>query len=185
MEADAADQRSSSPALAAGEKQNATPRSFYIIVAGLCICVFISTVNNTNFAVAVPAIAADLNATTTQTYWAGAVLMVTQCISQPVYGALIEVFGGRNCALFALGVFGLASLLSALARSINWLVATRAILGVGLGGINVCVNVISVDLVPQRERAKLNGIVSLPAAPGLVVGMLSGAAFSSKASWRG
>jgi MFS family permease len=185
MDPEANDRHSLSQTSAEAEKEAKKPRSFYLIVAGLCICVFISTMNNTNFAVAVPAIASELKATTTQTYWSGAVLMVTQCISQPVYGAFIQIFGGRNCLLVALGIFALSSLLSALAQTIHWLTITRAVQGVGLGGINVCVNVISIDLVPQRERAKLNGIVSLPAAPGLVAGMLSGAALASKASWRG
>ncbi len=53
----------------------------------------------------------------------------------------------------------------------------------GGGGINVLVNVIIVDLVPQRERAKFSGIISLAGALGLAAGVLCGAALAQE-SWR-
>ncbi|KAJ2965320.1 hypothetical protein NQ176_g10672 [Zarea fungicola] len=59
----------------------------------------------------------------------------------------------------------------------------RAIQGLGAGGMNVCVNVIIVDLVPRRERAKWSGIVSLSGALGLLAGVLSGSA-TAQTSWR-
>lgn len=56
-------------------------------------------------------------------------------------------------------------------------------MGLGTGGINVSVNVIIVDLVPQRERAKLSGLTSLSGALGLVAGVLCGAVLA-QTSWR-
>jgi MFS family permease len=53
----------------------------------------------------------------------------------------------------------------------------------GGGGINVLVNVIIVDLVPQVERAKFSGIISLAGALGLAAGMLCGAALAQE-NWR-
>ena len=159
------------------------PRSFYITVLSICLCVFIATVNTINFASALPAIASSLSASTTQAFWCGTVLLFAQCIAQPIYGAAAEAFGRKTCLLVALTVFLLASLLAALAQNIQWLIAVRAVQGLGGGGINVCVNVIIVDLVPRRERAKLSGIVSLSGALGLVVGVLSGSGLVQK-SWR-
>lgn len=159
------------------------PRSFYITVTSICLCVFISSVNTINFASALPAVASSLSATTTQAFWCGTVLLFAQCIAQPVYGAATEAFGRKRCMLAALVIFVLGSLLAALAQNIRWLIAVRAVQGLGGGGINVCVNVIIVDLVPRRERAKLSGIVSLAGALGLVVGVLSGSALVQK-SWR-
>jgi MFS family permease len=103
------------------------PKSFYITISCLCICVFIATVNTVIVASALPAIASALNATTTQAYWCGTVLVFAQCITQPIYGAFAEALGRKVCLVAALGIFALASLLGATARSIEWLIAARVV----------------------------------------------------------
>ncbi|KAK5996104.1 Efflux pump FUS6-like protein [Cladobotryum mycophilum] len=159
------------------------PKYYNIIIASLCSCVFIDTVNTINFAAALPAVATDLNATTTQAFWCGTVLLFAQCVAQPIYGALAESFGRKSCMLTALAIFTLGSLLAALAQTIEWLIAVRAVQGLGGGGINVCVNLIVVDLSSRSERAKLSGIVALAGALGLAAGVLSGAA-TTGVTWR-
>ena len=157
--------------------------SFLITFAGLNLCVFISTVNTINLASALPAIATDLSATTSQAFWTSIVLLFVQCVAQPIYGTLAEILGRKPCMVAALAIFALASLFAALAPNIECLIAARALQGAGTGGINVCVNVLIVDLVPQRQRAKMSGLVSLAGAVGLVAGVLTGSALSLK-SWR-
>ncbi|KAK4446374.1 major facilitator superfamily domain-containing protein [Podospora aff. communis PSN243] len=159
------------------------PPSFHITFLALNLCVFISTINTINLASALPAIASSLSATTSQAFWTSIVLLFVQCIAQPIYGTLAEIFGRKSCMVSALVVFALASLFAALAPNIEALIAARAIQGVGTGGINVCVNVLIVDLVPRRERAKTSGLVSLAGAVGLVAGVLMGSALSMR-DWR-
>ncbi|KAB5576151.1 major facilitator superfamily domain-containing protein [Coniochaeta sp. 2T2.1] len=140
------------------------PSSFSVAFAGLCLCVFIATVDTIILASALPAIAADLSATTNQAFWYSVVLLFAQCVAQPVYGTLTEVFGRKRCMIAALLMFGFSSLFGALAPNIECLIVARALQGLGTGGINVCVNVLVVDLVPQRQRAKMSGILSLAGA---------------------
>ncbi|KAB5550777.1 major facilitator superfamily domain-containing protein [Coniochaeta sp. 2T2.1] len=111
------------------------------------------------------------------------VLLFAQCVAQPVYGTLAEVFGRKRCMIAALLIFGFSSLFGALAPNIECLIVARALQGLGTGGINVCVNVLVVDLVPQRQRAKMSGLISLAGALGLAVGVLAGSGLSMK-SWR-
>lgn len=158
-------------------------RSFYLSVISICLCVFISTVNDINFASAVPAIAASLNASTSQAYWCSTALLFSQCVAQPICGIFAEIFGRKPAILISLAIFGLASVLAAPANNITWLITARAIEGLGAGSMNVCVNIIVVDLVPPRERAKWSGIVTLSGAFGLLAGVLSGSG-SAQSSWR-
>lgn len=158
-------------------------RSFYLSVISICLCVFISTVNDINFASAVPAIAASLNASTSQAYWCSTALLFSQCVAQPICGIFAEIFGRKPAILTALAIFALASVLAAPANNITWLITARAIEGLGAGSMNVCVNIIVVDLVPPRERAKWSGIVTLSGAFGLLAGVLSGSG-SAQTSWR-
>ena len=56
--------------------------------------------------------------------------------------------------------------------------------GIGAGGIDSLVNVITSDLTSIRERGKYIGIVSLAASMGLVIGIVMGAAIAERSSWR-
>lgn len=165
------------------KKPPAKAQSFYLAVASICLCVFIATVNTINFASALPAIAAALSASTSQAYWCSTALLFAQCVAQPVCGVFAEIFGRKPTLLASLSIFGIASVLAAPANNITWLITMRAIQGLGAGGMNVCVNIIIVDLVPRRERAKWSGIVSLSGALGLLAGVLSGSA-TAQTSWR-
>ncbi len=106
---------------------NKRPKTFYITILCLCVCVFIATVNTIIVASALPAIATALNATTTQAYWSGTVLVFAQCIVQPIYGAFADALGRKVCLVAALAIFAAASLLGATAQSIEWLIGARVV----------------------------------------------------------
>ncbi|KAK0631371.1 major facilitator superfamily domain-containing protein [Immersiella caudata] len=159
------------------------PPHFRLTFLSLNLCVFLSTINTINLASALPTIASSLSATTSQAFWTSIILLFTQCITQPIYGTFCEVLGRKTCMVSALTIFTLSSLFAALAPTIESLIAARAIQGMGTGGINVCVNVLIVDLVPRKERAKMSGLVSLAGAVGLVAGVLMGSAAAAR-DWR-
>jgi MFS family permease len=56
--------------------------------------------------------------------------------------------------------------------------------GVGAGGIDVMVDIITVDLVPLKKRAKYTAFIQMSGAFGMVSGMIFGATLVQKASWR-
>jgi MFS family permease len=56
--------------------------------------------------------------------------------------------------------------------------------GIGAGGVDSLVNVITSDLTSLNERGKYIGIVSMAGSMGLVTGVVMGAAIAEKTSWR-
>ncbi|KAF2186648.1 MFS general substrate transporter [Zopfia rhizophila CBS 207.26] len=150
---------------------------------GYIIDVFIA-VDTVIVATALPAITRAVKATSNEAYWCGTGFLFAQTVSQPLYGAFQEIVGHKRTMLFALGLFLVMSVLCATAQNVTWLVASRVVQGLGGGGVNAMVNVLVSDMVPLHERGTFTGLVNLAGAVGLVSGVVLGAAFAEKSTWR-
>ncbi len=104
--------------------------------------------------VAVPTLAVDLGASTTQLQWFGnAYTLALAALLLPA-GLLGDRFGPKKLMLGALAVFGLASLGCAYSTSPGELIAARVLLGVGAAFlIPLSLSLLNV-LFPPEERAK-------------------------------
>ncbi|KAF2263055.1 MFS general substrate transporter, partial [Lojkania enalia] len=156
---------------------------FYVAFVSICTCTFIATVDTVILATALPAITRSLRATSNEAYWCGTGFLLAQTVSQPLYGAFQEIVGHKRTMLGALSLFLFMSIFCATAQSITWLVATR-VQGLGGGGINAMVNVLVSDMVPLHERGTFAGLNNLAGAVGLVSGVVLGATFAEKSTWR-
>ncbi|KAF2119538.1 major facilitator superfamily domain-containing protein [Lophiotrema nucula] len=157
---------------------------FHLAFVSVCACTFIATVDTVIVATALPAITRALHATSNEAYWCGTGFLFAQTVSQPLYGAFQEVVGHKRTMMFALGLFLFMSIFCATAKNITWLVTSRVIQGIGGGGINAMVNVLVSDLVPLHDRGTFAGLNNLAGAVGLVSGVVLGAAFAEKSTWR-
>ena len=54
---------------------------------------------------------------------------------RPLYGKLSDIFGRKTCLLFAYTVFAVGCLLCGLSRTMTELIASRALSGIGGGGM--------------------------------------------------
>src|SRR5271155_4811650 len=101
-----------------------------------------------------------------------------------VGGSLGDLYGERR--IFALGVsgFGAASLLCALAPTIGWLVAARALQGVASALLTPASLAVIVNTFPESERGGAIGAWTAWGTIAAVVGPLLGGALLAIASWR-
>jgi MFS family permease len=100
---------------------------FRVVTLALCICCFITALDIIILSSALPAIAANLNATTANAYWCSSAFIFAQSVVQLVYAALSSALDRRTCMLAALTIFTIASVLCATARSVEWLIAARTV----------------------------------------------------------
>jgi len=84
-----------------------------------------------------------------------------------------EIFGRKKLLLIAITAFSIGSILCAVSTSIEMLVASRAIQGLGGGGLITMVEMIITDLVPKEERAKYWTVIALVWTAGTVTGNFS------------
>src|SRR5689334_21985681 len=132
------------------------------LVASMLTLGFDMTILN----VALPTMAADLGATTGEQQWmADAYVVVFAALMLPA-GLLGDRFGRRRMLVVGLGIFLAASLLGALADDVNWVVAARALMGVGGALVTPLALSVLPSLFGADERAKAVGIISAGSALG-------------------
>ena len=146
------------------------PRRWWALGA-LAVSLLTVGLDLTVLSVAVPTLAVDLDASTTQLQWFGnAYTLALAALLLPA-GLLGDRFGPKKLLLGALAVFGLASLWCAYSTSPGELIAARVLLGVGAAFlIPLSLSLLNV-LFPPEERAKalttwvMASFVGIPLGP--------------------
>jgi MFS family permease len=140
----------------------------------LCLCYFTSYLDMNAVTTALPTIADALDAGPSIT-WAGTAYLLGQTAFQPLYGRLSDIAGRKPILLVSVTCIVTGGLLCGFARSPSWLYATRALSGVGGGGISSLTAIIVSDLVSLKERGKYQGMVSLAIGAGATIGPFAAA----------
>lgn len=109
-------------------------------------------------------------------------ITLTSC--QPLYGKLSDIFGRKECLLFAYGVFGLGCLGCGLAQSMVQLCVARGVAGVGGGGMTAVVAILVSDIVPLRDRGLWQGYINIIYAAGTATGAPLGGILADSIGWR-
>ncbi|MCP9208710.1 MFS transporter [Streptomyces sp. NEAU-Y11] len=100
-------------------------------------------------------------------------------------GRLADIVGRRTTLMAGLAVFGLASLGGGLVGSPGWLIAARAVQGVGAAALApVAFTLIAVTFPAGPARARALGLWGMAAAAGGAVGVLAGGLLTAWAGWR-
>jgi len=100
-------------------------------LAAMCFALFMVMLDNTVVNVALPSIQADFDASLSALEWTINAYTLTFAVLLVTGGRLGDLFGRRRVFLYGVVIFALASATIALAPSDGWLVASRAVQGVG------------------------------------------------------
>jgi EmrB/QacA subfamily drug resistance transporter len=162
--------------VSAGEPANGRKlckREVLTIISGLALAMFLSALNQTIVATALPTIGRAFDDFENLS-WVVIAYLLTSTVVAPLYGKLSDIYGRRGMMLVALGVFMAGSAASAAAPSMLMLILGRGLQGIGGGGIVPLAQSIIADAVPPRERgyyqAYTGSIWVLAGAGGPVLG---------------
>ncbi len=144
---------------------------------------FLAAVDQTLLATATPRIAAELGRLA-DSAWIAVGYLLAATVMAPVYGRLGDRFGRRPALLAALAIFALGSLACGAARSMPQLVVSRALQGVGGGGLMVLSQALIGELVPPIERPRYQGYFAIVFTASSVGGPVIGGLVVHHASWR-
>jgi EmrB/QacA subfamily drug resistance transporter len=128
------------------------------ILAVLCLSLFIIVLDNSILNVALPTIVRDLDATNSQLQWMVDAYTLVFAGLLLTAGALGDRFGRRGALQVGFVIFGLGSVLSALASTPNQLIAARAFMGIGAAFIMPATLSIITNVFPPQERGRAIGM---------------------------
>ncbi|MFI6829242.1 MFS transporter [Kribbella sp. NPDC050241] len=156
-----------------------------MLLALLCVGIFLVQLDVTVVNVALPDIRIDLGTTLAGQQWVVDGYMIALAALLLVCGALGDRIGHRRVVLAGLAVFGLASLGCGVAPNIELLVAARAVQGIGAALLLPGTLAVITDLyVDRAARARAVGIWAGAGALSLPSGPLLGGALVSGLGWR-
>lgn len=158
-------------------------RHLAITITAIALGTFLAAFDLTVVAAIYPTIGGSFNALNQTSYIATAYLLANTAL-QPLYGRLSDIYGRKNCLLFANVVFLIGTIGCCLAPNLWSLVAARGIAGLGGGGLNVLGVVILSDLIPVRQRGIYQGIMNLVFGSGSALGAPLGGLLSDAFGWR-
>ena len=158
-------------------------RNILLVFAGLMVTMLLASLDQTIFSTALPTIVGELNGVD-HMLWVTTAYILASTIMLPVYGKLGDLIGRKGLFIGAISLFILGSVVGGLADNMTWLIAGRAIQGLGGGGLMILSQAIIADVVPARERGKYMGIMGGVFALSSVAGPLLGGWFTEGIGWR-
>jgi len=160
-----------------------THRQILVVFSGLMLGILLAALDQTIVATALPTIVGDLGGLN-HISWVVTAYLLTSTASAPLYGKISDLYGRKVVFQFAIVVFLIGSILSGLSRSMEQLIAFRAIQGLGAGGLIVMALTIIGDILSPRERGKYQGYIGSVFAVSSVAGPLLGGFFVDHLTWR-
>lgn len=153
-----------------------------IVLAAIVISTFMSAIEGTIVATAMPNIVSELGGFSLYS-WVFSSYLIMQALSILIYGKLADLYGRKPVFLFGITVFLIGSLLCGLASSMLMLILFRFIQGLGAGAVTPIANTLVGDLYSIEERGKVQGYLSSVWGISAVLGPVIGGFFAQYVSW--
>ncbi len=165
------------------EVEQVSRRQFLHLFGAVLLPMFMAASDQTLLATSTPIIAAEFGQLH-DTAWLVTAYLLTNAIMIPVYGRLGDRYGRREVLFIGMGIFVLGGIVCAAAQSMGWLIAGRALQGLGGGGLMTLSQAMIAELVPPSQRVRFQGYFAIVFTSANILGPVIGGFTVAHASWR-
>lgn len=159
-----------------------TPSATVLLVT--TFCAFMSSFAGSSVNVALPALGGELGLGGIALNWVSTAFVLGSAIFLLPMGRIGDVFGRKRLLILGLGIYALGAILSFLAPSGAFLIAMRALAGIGASMLAPTSSAILVASYPPQERGRVLGINVAAVYFGLSAGPFLGGYITSLVGWR-
>ena len=152
------------------------------LVLSLLLPVFLGSLDGTIVATALPTIGRDLG-DAADLPWIVSVYLLTSTAAAPLFGKISDIRGRRQTMLTSQAIFLLGSLGCALSPTMGALILSRALQGVGSGGLITQSMTILGDVAAPKERARYYTYFSIVYAASGALGPALGGYLAEHVRW--
>jgi EmrB/QacA subfamily drug resistance transporter len=154
------------------------------VLAILCVGVFMLLLDGTIVNIAIPDILTSFRTSFSAVEWVMNAYLLVFAVLLITTGRFGDLYGRKLLFIFGAVVFTLSSLACALAPGVGWLIAFRAVQG--LGGAMMMPNTLSIisNVFPPEERGKAMGFWGGVSGVALALGPSLGGLLVEASSWR-
>src|SRR3954469_18810337 len=169
----------------AAARSDRAQRSWLVVVVIVCLAQFMVVLDATITLVALPSIQSDLHFAPSDLQWVINAYLLAFGGFLLLGGRAGDLFGRRRLFLAGVGLFTVASALDAAATSPGFLIAARALQGLGAALVSPAALSIITTTVPEGpDRAKALGAFAAISGGGGAVGLLLGGLLTDALSWQ-
>jgi EmrB/QacA subfamily drug resistance transporter len=172
-----------SEARLAGPTLQISRRQMNLVFCTVLLGMLLSALDQTIVSTALPTIVGDLGGAS-HLSWVVSSYLLADTVATVLAGKFGDLFSRKLVFQVSAGLFVGASAFCGFAGSMTWLIAWRAVQGLGAGGLAVTATALIADVIPLRERGKYQGALGAVFGVTTVLGPLLGGLFTDQLSWR-
>ncbi|PVH92707.1 MFS general substrate transporter [Periconia macrospinosa] len=154
----------------------------FTLVLGMALALFICAFDGSVIPTLLPTLAKDFK-TVQDTGWYGSAFLFAMGAAQPALGKIYGEFSVRITYVVSAVIFAVGSILCALSKSSGMFIASRALAGLGSGGMTTGTTIISYHVLPERLFPLCNGLVGAFEASATIVGPIIGGTMADGIGW--
>jgi EmrB/QacA subfamily drug resistance transporter len=159
-----------------------TPPEARAVFVGLMLSVFLSALNQTIVATALPTMGRYFNDLENLSWIVTAYLLTSTAVA-PLYGKLSDIHGRRAVMLASIAIFAAGSAACAMAPDMPTLILGRALQGIGGGGILPVAQAIMADAIAPRERGRYQAYMAITFVSAGTCGPILGGLLAEHFHW--
>lgn len=158
-------------------------QSVRLVIGAVAVTLLLASLGQTIVSTALPTIVGQLGGLDHLT-WVVIAYLLSSTVVAPIYGKLGDLYGRKIVLQAAIVIFLLGAVLSAMATSMTYLIMARVVQGLGGGGLMVVAMTVVADIIPPRQRGRVQGLFGAVFGVATVIGPLAGGFIVEYLAWQ-